>query len=288
MADGDATRTNSSTRHVIEAMKVIAQSAEPLGLSEIAEGMNLPQSTAHRALTTLEESGFAKRVGQGTRLAAGDVVHHLIRSMVGLFPARVLLAPSMRRLSRDLDVTVSLNWRVGWHSMRLSSFEGARESYQIRRVGEARPLHSGVGPRTILVAQETGVVAAYVDWWSDAAPSPDIDPPDRAALDALAQAVRRDGRIRQEPTDYSALVWLSYPLRDDAARVQGSLSVGMGPERGPDDAFANRIDSRVDDIRAALAKAGERAASPFDRVPPGEIRIDQLKVLKLTPDFAYR
>ena len=284
MAVSDTAITNSSTRHVIEAMMLIAQSPHPLGLSEIADAMDLPQSTAHRALMTLEESGFAKREGHSAKLVAGEVVHHLIRSMIGLFPARALLAGQIRQVSREVDVTVSLNWRVGWHSLRLSSYEGSRESYQLRRVGEARPLHSGIGPKTILAALGPNDINAYLDWWRQAQIPGDIDTPDAAELAAIARAVAQDGKVFRDPSDYSALVWAGYPLRGGAGAVSGSLSIGMAPAQSKDAAFLAGLDRRVDGISAGLLAAGEEAASPFDRLPPELIQLDQLKVLRLVSE----
>ncbi|MBY6163518.1 helix-turn-helix domain-containing protein [Mameliella alba] len=282
MAQSDSTKTNSSTRHVIEAMRLIAQSPHPLGLNEIAESMVLPQSTAHRALMTLEESGFAKRSGRTAKLIAGETIHHLIRSMVGLFPARAILADPMRALCESCDVTVSLNWRIGWHSMRLSAFEGTRESYQIRRIGEARPLHLGIGPRTILAALGPAGIEAYQAWWAQSGPRGDEPAPDMKDLAALARTVSQDGKLRLEPTDYSALNWLSYPLRSGTGAVLGSLSVGVVPDRLQDTALAAGIDEEAAAICATLVAAGDKAATPFDDIPPDEIQMEELKVIRLT------
>lgn len=275
-------KTNSSTRHVLEALIIIAQSPRPLGLIEIAERMRLPQSTAHRALMTLEESGFAKRPGRSARLIAGETVHHLIRSMVNLFPARGLLAEQMHDMSLSLDLTVSLNWRVGWHSLRLCSFEGTRESYQIRRVGEARPLHSGVGPTTILAALGPEVIESYLAWWpSSQNAGGAVSDPDRARLAEAARQIAQDGKLFQPPTSYSSLGWLSVPLHSAAGAPVGSLSVGQDIQRFDNPSVLAEIESRCAEISHALVSAGNEAASPFDSFGHNELDMRAMNAQRL-------
>lgn len=273
-----STVTNSSTRHVIEALMLIAQSREPLGLHDIAEAMDLPQSTAHRALMTLEESGFAQRREQGAQLVAGPIVHHLIRSMVALFPARRLLSDAMRNLSGGLDATVSLNWRIGWHSLRLLSIEGSHESYQLRRVGEARPLHSGIGPLTILVALPERQVADYIADWGKFG-TDRIAAPDAAKLRQAQETFAVQGHIERPPSPYSTLHWLGVPLFDHDRRAVGSIATGFAPAVLADAKRRPKVMEAWSDhiarMQRTLDQAGATIASPYDAMSPGEIQIER-------------
>lgn len=233
--------TNSSTRHVLEALRVIARSEQPLGLTELAEALDLPPSTAHRALMTLEESGFALRVGPSARFSVGINVHHLVRSMVALFPIRQIAQEPMRALSTAMAVTVSLNWRLSWHNMRLLSIEGPHEAFQLRRVGEIRPLHDGIGPATILAALPREEEEEYVAQATRRADLGAISL-DREVLAARRREMEERGYLTLPPAADLGLDWLSAPLRRSDGEAVASLSVGFSDRlaAGPHDEAHDR------------------------------------------------
>jgi DNA-binding IclR family transcriptional regulator len=262
--------TNSSTRHVLEAMQIIAQSVEPLGLAEVAERLDLPPSTAHRALMTLEESGFAQRIAHVARFTPGDRLHHLIRSMVALFPIRNVACGPFRDLSEELDVTVSLNWRIGWHSLRLYSIEGSHEAYQLRRIGEARPLHDGIGPVAILAALPEQEREAYGRFRHDQAKPFKLSGLAQQVADMTAQ-----GYLTLGPADATSLHWISAPLRRPDGSVVASMSVGFGITAGGRRDMEADIETalaRMSDFQQLLDSSTEHTRSPYDALAPHEYR----------------
>ena len=52
---------NSSAAHVFEVLRFVAESPEPLAVTEISRRLSLPVSTVLRALMTLEEADYIQR-----------------------------------------------------------------------------------------------------------------------------------------------------------------------------------------------------------------------------------
>ena len=75
--------TNSSSVHVFRVLELVARSEEPLTVTEVARDCGLPNSTAHRALATLEQVGYVRRAEGAARYASGlqlqQVRHALLR-----------------------------------------------------------------------------------------------------------------------------------------------------------------------------------------------------------------
>ena len=251
--------TNSSTRHVFETMRTISRSDTPIGLNEIATELDVPASTAHRALMTLEESGFVRRMRQSARFEPGSTLHHLIRSMVAQFPVRAAAAGPLNEISRELGVTTSLNWRLGWSSIRLASFEGMQESFQLRRIGEMRPLHDGIGPSAILLAfpktERERYLREYVDGGKLRSTGLDLE-----RFETFERQMASEGYLQLPPSHEFGLYWISVPTRRFDGAVGGSFSVGFSMNQRTGAELAADIER----VREALA----RLQDALDSDPP--------------------
>lgn len=272
--------TNSSTRHVFETMRIISRSDTPLGLNEIAESLDLPASTAHRALMTLEECGFATRVRQSARFEPGATLHHLIRSMVAQFPIRAASAGALSEISRQFDVTTSLNWRLGWSSMRLASFETAHESFQLRRIGELRPLHDGIGPSAILLALPETERNRYLAWIRDTVSGAGFNA-DR--FETFSRQMADQGYLELPPSDnlgsywILGFYWISMPVHRYDGEVSGSVSAGFSMNQRTGAGLTADIE-RVRDAFAGLQRDldtdPESTRTCFDDLEPDAFGAD--------------
>ena len=264
--------TNSSTRHVFETLRTIAGSSGPLGLNAIAERLDLPPSTAHRALMTLEECGYVDRVRQAARFEPGATVHHLIRSMVAQFPVRSAAASGLSAMSTDFDVTASLNWRIGWSSIRLASYEGMQESFQSRRIGEIRLLHDGISPSAILFSLPLDEQALYfkqLEHFGDVARFGDKN-------DIFASQMAEQGYLELPPIDKLGFYWISTPLKRFDGAIGGSVTVGfsMNQRTGADLASdIERVRSVIEDLQASLDAEQASTKTPFDSIDPADFQM---------------
>ena len=253
--------TNSSTRHVFETMRTISRSDTPIGLNEIATELDVPASTAHRALMTLEESGFVRRMRQSARFEPGSTLLHLIRSMVAQFPVRAAAAGALNEISGELGVTTSLNWRLGWSSIRLASFEGMQESFQLRRIGEMRPLHDGIGPSAILLALPKTERERYLREYVDGGKLRGATGLDLERFETFERQMAELRAISSfRPPTSSASTGYRFRTRRFDGAVGGSFSVGFSMNQRTGAELAADIER----VREALA----RLQDALDSDPP--------------------
>ncbi len=91
-----------------EATGWIAESNGSVALTELAQQAGLPNSTTHRLLTTMQQQGFVRRVGELGHWAVGA---HAFIVGSSFLQSRNLLAivhPILRKLMEDSGETVNL------------------------------------------------------------------------------------------------------------------------------------------------------------------------------------
>jgi len=141
---------NTSALHIFEVLRILSREREPLGVAEIARRVSLSPSTAHRALTTLEEARYLKRAPYSSKFTAGPMTQSLARSLFRHFKLRKDAFPILRELTQSAGDTVSLSVRVGWYAMRILVVSPSNLIFAQHRLGDTRPLHECIEGRTIL------------------------------------------------------------------------------------------------------------------------------------------
>lgn len=235
--------------------------------------LDLPPSTAHRALMTLEETGFAQRADNSARFVAGMMVHHLVRSMVLEFPARLPFANQFRPIAKEFDVAITLNWRVGWFCVRLFSAEGRQEAFQIRRLGEQRLLHDGVGPSTILASLPEQERKRYFARVETLRRSTDAEF-QTEVIESYVRQIQADGRTRIISPIETGLDWVSLPLKGHSGDIVASASIGTGRQVHDEDTSIEAVEAVCDELsgfQKLLMERGADLASPFDLCDPDQI-----------------
>lgn len=113
-----------------------------MNLTEVAEAVELPKSTALRFLRDLEEAGWVTR--------DNDAVYSLGATVVGLAAQYIshnemvtAATPAMRELRDRLDETVSLSRRVGLIRVCVQEFPSKKNLRLVLGIGERGPLHAG-------------------------------------------------------------------------------------------------------------------------------------------------
>lgn len=93
----------------LKLLEWIAESNGSVALTELAQQAGLPNSTTHRLLTTMQQQGFVRQVGDLGHWAVGA---HAFIVGSSFLQSRNLLAivhPILRKLMEDSGETV--NWR---------------------------------------------------------------------------------------------------------------------------------------------------------------------------------
>ena len=117
-------------------------SSQPMTLTDVARSADLPKSTAHRFLRTLEEAGWVFRDKSGT-YSLGPAIVGIAAQYLSGNPLVAMATQPMQALQARLDETVSLSRRVGLARVCVQEFPSTKNLRLVLGLGEQGPLHAG-------------------------------------------------------------------------------------------------------------------------------------------------
>lgn len=133
--------SSRSTMRPLDVFEAFRHAKRPLSLSELARLTDIPVSTCHGVMRTLEQNGFlyfvSGRDAYPTRRLwdlADEIREH--------DPVARLLEPELAALRDDVDETVILGTRQGDAVLYLLVLESRQSIRYSSRAGERKPLHS--------------------------------------------------------------------------------------------------------------------------------------------------
>lgn len=86
----------------LKILKLMAQADEGLGVTELADRLEVNKATASRMIHTLRDHGFVELASDGRRYQLGPVLVQLSRSVINRMPLRETAKPYMHKL---VDIT---------------------------------------------------------------------------------------------------------------------------------------------------------------------------------------
>ena len=241
---------NEQVQSLVRALALLNRIAEAVDdgvtLTELAQGVGLPPSTAHRLLTTLEQERYV-RFDPETRLwsvgvqafAAGSAFTRT-RSLVGL--AR----PHMRELMEDSGETVNLAVEDDGQAVYLAQVECRQMMRAFARPGSRVPLHcsavgkailSGATPKRLAtVLRRHGMRRLTARTIASA-----------SLLRADLEGARAGGYFVDDEEHAVGLRCVSAPIFDETGGVVAAISAS-----GP---MARIVDNRVAPLGASVLRA---------------------------------
>ena len=269
---------NSSAAHVFDVLRFVASSDPPLGVTEISRRLDLPASTVHRALVTLEEASYLQRYQNTPCFELGMVPHLLNRALLNHFALHAYSRPILHALAAETGHTVSLWYRVGWYAVRIGGAFGTQDIYHRARLGETDLLHSGAGPAAILAYLRPQEHQAYRKFVQTHFPGSPPVPGGWEGLDAHLASLRDRGFSSKSLSIANDFHAIALPVRDAEERVVASLmSEGAAQETikpSPEMHVARET------IEAGLRADPKRFVSPFAHFPVDDIIIQVPPVLE--------
>lgn len=150
MAKPARAAVNISALHVFDILRLVSTAEIPLGVAEIGRRLDLPNSTVHRALATLEQSQYIARLESAPRYKLGPMPQFLTRAIFRRFALRKASVPFLKEIAQLTGETTSLSVRIGNYHMRIAVAYGSNDLYTPGRLGEVRLLHDGLAGLAIL------------------------------------------------------------------------------------------------------------------------------------------
>jgi IclR family transcriptional regulator, acetate operon repressor len=238
VAARDPSQVQSLTR-ALGLLDTLAEAADGMSLSDVAQIVGLAPSTAHRLLTTLEACRYVRFVA-GEGLWQVGVQSFVVGQAFRRSRNVVALArPFMRHLMEESGETVNLYIEEGGEAVCMAQVECRQLMRAIARPGGRVKLHcSGAGKAMLahLSASEVGLVLQAHGL--PRATERTLDTPRK--LKADLELVRERGYAVDDEEHAPGLRCVAAPIVDEEGRPLAALSVS-GPLARIDDAAVGVI-----------------------------------------------
>lgn len=259
MAAGGPSPVKSALR-TLTLFEVFGRQQRPLSLSELARALEIPVSSCHGLVRTLQSEGYLYALGARRRFYPTKRLFDLAGAIVAHDPALESLAPHLEALRDACGETVILGKRQDLAVIYLEVIEGPQTIRYTAAAGERKPLHSSaIGKAMLSLSQDTELEAAVAHL-----ERPQVTPNTLVDPEQLVRDIEQ-GRARgyfvtrgENVADVWAVAKVVH-VADDA------LGIAIA---GPMHRMQNRLDSHVaaltaccDAIEAGFGRGERRSAS---------------------------
>jgi len=139
----------------ISVLNFLAGSSEPMGLREIASGVDVPRSTVYRLINSLEAGQLVSKSGQQSYVL-GPGIKRLAQTLPQGVDLVAVSRPIVEALSAELQLAVKLSVLDSGSALVVMSAV-APTSYMIStQVGRRFPLHAGAASKVLSAYMESG------------------------------------------------------------------------------------------------------------------------------------
>jgi DNA-binding IclR family transcriptional regulator len=146
--------TSQTLARGLRVLRLLAGEPRGLTMTELAARAEVNRTAAYRLVTTLVESGLARRDEQG-RVYVGVGVLELARGIEPLL--RDQARPVLRRLAEEVGATAHLTIAEGEEALAIAVIEPSWTDFHVAyRVGTRHPLERGAAGRAILLGRGGG------------------------------------------------------------------------------------------------------------------------------------
>lgn len=198
-----------------------------LGVTELAERLELHKSTVHRFMVNLEAAGLVERNPRSGRYRLGMRIFELgglVRQRINLWDEAL---PFLESLVRDTGETGHVAVLDGGEAVYIERVEARRALRVPSAVGRGYPAHATNLGKVLLADLDAQQLAAIVRERGLSAYTPNtiVDPD---ALEAELGDIRRRGYAVDNEEYDEGLRCIGAPVRDHSGRVVAAVGIG-GP-----------------------------------------------------------
>jgi DNA-binding IclR family transcriptional regulator len=249
----------SRVQSIERAFAVLGALADgPIGVTEVAERVDLPKSTAARLLASLAREGVVEQVPGDTRYRLGP---RLVTLAARIRPARTIAGiarPSLEELARETGEAAGLSVRDGEVAHYVDQV-GSPNPVSVRDwTGSRIPLHAVSSGQVLLAHAAPTFVQRYLG-----RPMEAFTPRTLVTADALLErmrAIRRDGYTWALEEFDEGISSVAAPVADASGEVVAALHVHgpsyRFPAAGDEGPLADLVVGSAARISESLRQAG--------------------------------
>jgi IclR family transcriptional regulator, acetate operon repressor len=161
--DGGQSQSIATVERALDVLLLFAdKSHSDLGVTEIAERLNMPKAAVHRILTSLRNRDMVWLDLTTRRYSLGVGALGLALGYFDRLDVRKLIMPELRRLSDETGETSTMSIRLGDARTYVAQELPNREIRMEVKLGVAYPLHAGGSSKALLAFMPREEQDAYL------------------------------------------------------------------------------------------------------------------------------
>lgn len=252
-----------SLDRAIALLRVLAE-ADGMSLSDIARTAELPASTVHRLLATLQKRQLVNHDQENGLWTVGLGLFRIGAAYLRIRKLPDIGRPVIRRLLHETEETVNLAMFDGAELVVVGQAEGHAPVRAFFRLGARLPLHASAAGKSILAVASPAFRGACLAQTRYEAFTTRTHRTERALMDDIARIVERGFAVDDEEHTLGMRA-VAAPIFNEWNDPIGAVSVAGPSVRMTDDRL-NRLGRRI----IAAAEQMTRLYSGADEVLPPE------------------
>jgi DNA-binding IclR family transcriptional regulator len=260
---GGRPNTSHTIERTLDALELLADRREGVGVGELATALGVSSPSAHRLLSTLHARGYARQDPLTARYSIGLRCFALASLAANDLDLRATAAPHLRALNELTGETVHLALYADGEVTYLDRLESTHPVGPISRIGARAPAHCVATGRAILAHAPDTEIDALMSRGVEAHTA--RTPATREAIDADRALVRERGYAVNEASWREGICGVAAPIRGFSGDVVASVGVCLPAERFSASVRPQLIGHAVEAAERISADAGyvePRAARP--------------------------
>lgn len=200
-----------------------------LGVTEIADELDMSKAVVHRVLASLRSRGLIEIDEASRRYLLGPEAMTLGLRYMARLDVRQLALPMLHELSAETNETATLSVRTGDTRVYVDQVTPLREVIMSVSIGVPYPLHAGASSKAFLAFLPDEQRAAYIA--KELKPLTDGTITDAAALAAELEQIRRRGWAQSSSERQVGAASVAAPVFDHLGMPIAVISVCGSAER---------------------------------------------------------
>jgi DNA-binding IclR family transcriptional regulator len=238
-----ATNPVKSTRTTFEIVEAL-QTLDGAGVTEVADHLDLPKSTVHNYLTTLEEAEYV--VKRDTEYSVGIRFLELGAHARNQMPLYEIAKEEIERLAEDTGELGNLLVEEHGRGSYLHRARGDQAVKVEEHVGTRVYLHSTALGKAILAHMPEERRESILDTHGLPASTEETTTDPDVLADELAQ-IREQGYAQDDEERITGLRCVAAPVLSNDGRVLGAVSVSAPTNRMRGDVFDEEMPAKVNE-----------------------------------------
>jgi len=247
----------------LDVLECFSDERTNLGLKEISELMDLPESSLFRILLTLEDRGYLTQNGDGSYCLPPKLLFGKLHDRAER--ARIVVRPVLQQLASRFDETASLAYLFGDRIQALDAVETFHEIRMTNKPGRVLPPHCSSLGKVITAFQEPARIDRILETYGLYRRT-EKTVVDRQALLAEFEAIRKRGYAVDREETVNGGVCIGAAITAEGTPVSLALSLSTP--------LVRMTPAREQEIIGAVLESARLAALELKRstkVPQPEV-----------------